>query len=100
MPVDLDQCSEEEREFWLIRKANIRNGGRPRENPLVDHRLVPAESCRRADGTYTKYILERMTDEQRVLFEEFDKMCEDHIVTSWLSVNHRIRFLSGEKFNV
>ena len=34
IPVDLSECSDEEKEFWLIKRANIRNGGRPRENPI------------------------------------------------------------------
>ena len=34
IPVDLSQCSEEDKELWKIKQANIRNGGRLKENPL------------------------------------------------------------------
>ena len=43
IPVDLNQCTEEEKEFWLIKRANIRNGGRPRENPLCRGLVLPTE---------------------------------------------------------
>ena len=51
IPVDLDQCSEEERLQWLIRRANIRNGGRLRENPLwLNSRDINPEDCKTEDG--------------------------------------------------
>ena len=40
IPVDLAQCSEEEKEFWLVKKCSIRNGGRVRENPLFEKSCV------------------------------------------------------------
>lgn len=36
IPVDLAQCTEEEKENWLVKQCSIRNGGRVRENPLFE----------------------------------------------------------------
>ena len=52
IPVDLDTCTEEEKEFWLIKRANRRNGGRVRENPLLKE--VSLEECKRDDGQWIK----------------------------------------------
>ncbi len=56
IPVDLDQCTEEEKRHWLIKRANIRNGGRPRSNPLYDGRQIDPEVCKDSNGDWTKFI--------------------------------------------
>ena len=82
VPVDLDACSEEERRSWLIRRANIRNGGRLRENPLWDDasttgaRVVDPEDCKSADGSWRKFVKERLSEEELALLEELNQMCD------------------------
>lgn len=100
MLVDIETCSEEERQHWLIKRANIRNGGRPRENPLNANTVIDPESCKNADGQWTRFVRERLSEEELVAFERFNELCENHIITDHLSENHRMRFLYGSKFDV
>ena len=100
IPVDLALCSEEEKEHWLVKKCSIRNGGRVRENPLVEKLGVTAEKCVNAQGVWTKFIRERLTEEERGHLAELNRLCDKHIITDHLSENTRIRFLYGFRFNV
>ena len=72
VPVDLDACSEEERKSWMIRRANIRNGGRLRENPLLETITVDPEDCKSADGSWRKFVRERLSEEELPLLEELN----------------------------
>ena len=85
--------------MWEIKRANIRNGGRCRENPLYEGVVTKAEDCIREDGTFTKWIPERLTEEQRVSLDELVALCDDNIVLKDLSLNHKMRFLHGLKFD-
>ena len=85
IPVDLNTCTEEEKEFWTIKRANIRNGGRVRENPLhVDKKTDPAR-CQKDDGSWTKFIPERLEGEEKAAFDQLNTLCDSHIVTDHLS---------------
>ncbi len=97
IPVDLDQCTEEERRHWLIKRANIRNGGRPRSNPLYDGKQIDPEMCKDANGDWTKFIKARCNEEELAKFEELNRLCDNHIITDHLSEEHRLRFLYGCK---
>lgn len=100
IPVDLSQCSEEEKENWLVRRANIRNGGRLRNNPLVDDSRVNPEDCKSADGEWKKFVKEQCSDAELEAFEELNRMCDSHVILDYLPQNHRLRFLHGNHFNV
>ena len=62
IPVDLTQCSEEEKEFWLIKRANIRNGGRPRENPLARDLVLSPEEYKDLDGNWLKDVPDKLNE--------------------------------------
>ena len=100
IPVDLNQCSEEEKEFWLIKRANIRNGGRVRENPLWRETQVDPEDCKDDQGRWLRFIRARLTPEEQTCLDQLNALCDNHIVTSDLSENHRIRFLISFRCNV
>jgi hypothetical protein len=84
----------------MIKRANIRNGGRPRFNPLYDGKKIDPETCKDANGNWTKFIKERCTEDELAKLEELNRLCDNHIITDHLSEEHRIRFLFGCKLNV
>ena len=58
------------------------------------------DQCINSQGQWTKLIPERLTEQERSLFAEFNRLCDGHIVTDHLSENTRIRFLYGFSFNI
>ena len=84
----------------MIKRANIRNGGRLRENPLTKNLMLSAEEYKDIDGNWTKDVLYRLSDEEMTIWKEFVVLCDHHIVTDSLSQNHRLRFLIGCKFDI
>ena len=100
IPVDLSQCSEEEKEFWLIKRANIRNGGRPRENPIARDLVLSPEEYKDTDGNWIKDVPDKLNEQELAIWHEFNALCDQHIVTDHLSQNHRLRFLIGCKFDM
>ena len=69
----------------MIKAANIRNGGRPRENPLLKTYTVTPEECKNAQGEWIKWIPERLNEEEKKAFDEFNVMCDNNIITDHLS---------------
>ena len=67
---------------------------------MVDHETVPVESCRNEDGTWTKFILERYEGEERAAILEFIELCDTNITTKDLSLDHKIRFITANKFRL
>ena len=77
-------------------KALQRNGGRARKNTEP----IAGEDCKDSEGNWTKWVVERCTEEEKKSFDEMSELCKQDPVTSWVSDNHKLRFLQGFKFDV
>ena len=52
-------------------KALRRNGGRPRENLTQ----IAGHLCKDQEGNWTKWVLERCSESERLAYDEMTKMC-------------------------
>ena len=75
-------------------KALQRNGGRLRENvePIASH------LCKDREGNWTKWVLDRCSESERRAYDEMSQLCSQDPVTSWVTENHKLRYLNGAKF--
>ena len=76
-------------------RALRRNGGRPRENldQISDH------LCKDQEGNWTKWVLARCTESERLAYAQMSEMCSKDPVTSHVTENHKLRYLNGFKFD-
>merc|ERR1712110_1227257 len=79
-----------------MHRALQRNGGRPRFN----YEPVAAEECKDTEGEWTKWCTERCSDEEKEAYYKLAELCKEEPIVSWTTVNHRLRFLFGYKFDV
>ena len=77
-------------------KAVQRNGGRARRN----EEPIAGEECKDSEGNWTKWVVERLTEEQKAAYDELSELCKQDPLVSWLSDNPKIRFLQGYNFDV
>jgi len=62
--------------------------------------MCPAEQCKDEEGNWTKFVVERLEEEERKAFEECKLLCKGDKRTDFLTDNHIIRFLAGFKFDL
>ena len=96
--LDLDKLPEEKKKLWIMRQANMRNGGRPRF--FDESRPYDVEECKDENGFWIKWIKERLTPEEAIVFKELKERIKDNPLINWLPDNHLLRFLDGRKFNI
>ena len=83
-------------ERLAMARAVQRNGGRARSN----EEAVAGEDCKDSEGNWTKWVIERCTEEQKKAYSELSELCKQDPVVSWVSENIKLRFLQGYKFDV
>ena len=53
-------------------KALQRNGGRARKNTEP----IAGEDCKDSEGNWTKWVVERCTEEEKKAFDEMSELCK------------------------
>ena len=61
---------------------------------------MAGEECKDSEGNWTKWVIERCTEEEKQAYEEMSELCKQDPLVSWTSENHKLRFLQGYKFDV
>ena len=65
------------------------NGGRPREN--LDR--CPVHACKDENGNWTRWVLERLDENQMKVYEQYREILKDEPLLDWMSENYHMRFL-------
>lgn len=76
-------------------QALKRNGGRLRENL----KYINGNMCKDSEGNWSKWVLERCSDSERLAFDAMSELCKQDPVASQASENHKLRYLNGFKFD-
>ena len=76
-------------------KALKRNGGRLRENP----RYINGNMCKDSEGNWSKWVLERCSESERIAYNAMCELCKQDPVASQVSENHKLRYLNGFNFD-
>ena len=84
--------SEEDMPFETLRRPFRR----PRENLAT----CPISLCRDEKGEWTKWVLERLDEQQLATYNEYMKLVNQQPVLAKISVNNHLRFLNGSKWNI